>query len=104
MAAVCAVVRVMRPAILFVRYLATSPQLERQRWRAISVSAAIVTGLLVLFDVIPFPHHFRAPGVVESRRWTEVLTKVRARLLSFSRPLEQLSKPDSRCSGWPTRN
>src|SRR5262245_24381052 len=76
MAAVCAIAWVMRPAILFVRYLATSPQLERQRWRAISVSVAIVTGLLVLFDVIPFPHHFRAPGLVESRQWTEVLNTV----------------------------
>lgn len=76
MAAVCAIAWVMRPAILFVRYLATSPQLERQRWRAVSVSAALVAGLLVLFDVIPFPHHFRAPGVLESRQWTEVLNKV----------------------------
>ncbi len=80
MAAVCAIAWVMRPAILFVRYLAASPQLDRQRWRAIAVSAAIVAGLLVLFDLIPFPHHFRAPGVVESRQWTEVLNKVPGQL------------------------
>src|SRR4030095_15155637 len=76
MAAVCAIAWVMRPAILFVKYVATSPQLERQRLRAVSVSAAIVAGLLFLFDVVPFPHHFRAPGVLESRHWTEVMNKV----------------------------
>jgi len=76
MAAICAISWVLRPTILFLRYLASSPQLERQRFRAVSVSAAIAASLVVLFDVIPFPHHFRAPGVLESRQWTEVLNRV----------------------------
>jgi putative peptide zinc metalloprotease protein len=62
----------MVPTITFVRYLATSPALQRHRFRAIAVSASIAAVLLFFLNVMPFPNHFRAPGVIKSREWTEV--------------------------------
>jgi putative peptide zinc metalloprotease protein len=80
MAAVCAISWVLVPTIGFIKYLASSPSLERQRLRAVAVSAAVAVVLLVLFDVIPFPNHFRAPGVLKSREWTEVVNDSPGRL------------------------
>jgi putative peptide zinc metalloprotease protein len=80
MAAVCAISWVLVPTIGFIRYLAASPVLERHRLRAIAVSAALAAVVLVLFDVIPFPNHFRAPGVLRSREWTEVVNESPGRM------------------------
>ncbi|HNQ87214.1 MAG TPA: biotin/lipoyl-binding protein [Verrucomicrobiota bacterium] len=74
MAAVCAVAWVAVPTGRLVGYLATSPKLDRQRPRAISVTVLLLGGLLALLQWLPFPHHFRAPGIVQSRQWTEVRT------------------------------
>lgn len=49
-----------------VRYLLAEPRIERVRWRAWGVTAAFLAGLIVLLGVIPFPHHFRAPGVIKA--------------------------------------
>ncbi len=75
MAAVCAISWVLVPTIGFIKYLAASPTLERQRWRAVAVSLAGFAILFVLLDIIPFPNHFRAPGVLKSRQWTEVVNE-----------------------------
>ncbi|MEW6302144.1 MAG: biotin/lipoyl-binding protein [Verrucomicrobiota bacterium] len=73
MAAVCAVSWVVVPLVKFVQYLAASPKLERTRPRAIGVTLAFVSVLLIFLQLVPFPNHFRAPGVVEARQWTQVV-------------------------------
>lgn len=80
MAAICLVSWIMVPAIKFSKYLAASPALERNRFRAVTVSAVLMAGLLVLLNVIPFPHHFRAPGIVRAQAWTEVVNDAPGRV------------------------
>jgi putative peptide zinc metalloprotease protein len=86
MAAVCLVSWVMVPAIGFIRYLSASPALERQRLRAVCVSGALAAVLIVLFDVIPFPNHFRAPGVLKARSWTDVINEAPGQVSSILTP------------------
>lgn len=74
MAAFCLFSWIIRPLFLFVRYLFTDPRLERTRPRAIAFAAGGSALLLVVLNVIPFPHYFRAPGILEARRWSEART------------------------------
>ena len=74
MAAICLISWVTVPAVKLVRYLASSPRIGRVRARAIGVSLAIATILLVVLQLIPFPSHFRASGVVRATERTELVT------------------------------
>jgi putative peptide zinc metalloprotease protein len=76
MAAVCAISWITIPAGKFIHYLASSPRLERVRLRAISITCVLAAVLLVLLGVVPFPNHFRAPGVLEAGQRAEVLNDV----------------------------
>lgn len=76
MAAVCAVSWVTVPVGKFLHYLATSPRLQRVRHRAWGISAALAAVLLLLLAIIPFPNHFRAPGVVQAEERTDVINDV----------------------------
>lgn len=76
MAGVCLVSWVSVPVGRFVYYLAASPRLQRVRWRACGVTAGMAGALLWLLAVIPFPSHFRAPGVVQAEERTEVVNGV----------------------------
>jgi putative peptide zinc metalloprotease protein len=60
----------------FIHYLAASPRLERVRWRATAVTIGLAAFVLLLLAVVPFPYHFRAPGVVQAERRTEVVVDV----------------------------
>src|SRR5581483_3730563 len=73
MAAVCVVSWIIVPIVGVIRYLASSPRLERNRRRAISVTAGAAAVVLLCLWVIPFPHHFRATGLLQSREWEEVV-------------------------------
>ncbi|MEZ5303830.1 MAG: hypothetical protein R3F11_24780 [Verrucomicrobiales bacterium] len=50
----------------YANYLATSPRLNRTRPRAVAITAAAAAALAVLLGVVPFPNHFRAPGVLRA--------------------------------------
>ena len=76
MAAVCAVSWVTVPTAKFLHYLASSPRLERVRPRAWIVTGGLGAMLLLLLAIIPFPNHFRAPGVVQAERRTLVANDV----------------------------
>ncbi|MFO1500745.1 MAG: hypothetical protein U1G07_20560 [Verrucomicrobiota bacterium] len=80
MAAICLISWVMAPLIGLVKYLATNPILERRRLRAVAVTLSIALTLLVLLNFIPFPNHFRAPGVLKSREWTDVVNETSGRI------------------------
>jgi putative peptide zinc metalloprotease protein len=75
MAAVCAVSWVVVPLTKFVRYLGSDPVLDRRRPRAIGITSAFAAALIALLQFIPFPHHFRAPGVLEARSWMQVVNE-----------------------------
>jgi putative peptide zinc metalloprotease protein len=72
MAAVCLISWVTVPVIRFVRYLSSSPQLDRVRARAVAVTLSGAVILLILLDVVPFPSGFRAPGVVVASQRTQI--------------------------------
>jgi putative peptide zinc metalloprotease protein len=76
MAAVCVISWITIPAGKFIYYLAASPRLDRVRVRAVGISAALAAVLLVLLAVVPFPSHFRSPGIVEARARTQVVNDV----------------------------
>jgi putative peptide zinc metalloprotease protein len=75
MAAICFVSWVTVPLFKFINYLATSPKLERHRFRAVLVSLTLVLLLVGVLEFVPFPSHFRAPGVLQARRWTQVVNE-----------------------------
>jgi putative peptide zinc metalloprotease protein len=66
MALVCLIGWVVAPIVKLFKYLGSSPRLERNRPRAIAVTLGFVGLLVVVLEVIPFPNHFRAPGVLEA--------------------------------------
>src|SRR6185436_5217406 len=56
----------------FVNYLATSPHLTRTRGRAVAISVLGLAGIITILAVYPFPHYFRAPGVMEAVEYERV--------------------------------
>ena len=72
MALACLVAWVAVPAIVLIKYLAASPRLDRVRARAVAITLGFGAALLVLLQFTPLPAHFRAPGVLKSREWTEL--------------------------------
>lgn len=104
MALFCLISWITVPTGKFLHYLAGSPKLDRTRPRAIAVSAAMAAGLLLLLAVIPFPSHFRAPGVVQARQRTDVINEAQGRVVGLlarsgsqvaaGQPLLQLDNPE----------
>lgn len=66
MALVCLIGWVVTPVVKLFKYLGDNPRLERNRPRAIAVTLGFVGLLVVVLEIIPFPNHFRAPGVLEA--------------------------------------
>jgi putative peptide zinc metalloprotease protein len=75
MAAVCAVSWMFVPAVKLLRYLSSDPTLDRQRARAVAVTAAAAAVIVLFLQIIPFPRHFRAPGVVQATRWAQMVNE-----------------------------
>ncbi|HEY9174616.1 MAG TPA: site-2 protease family protein [Verrucomicrobiae bacterium] len=75
MAVVCFIGWVIVPLVKLAQYLAGSPRLERCRPRAIGVCATALAGLLVVLEIVPFPSHFRAPGVLQASEHTIVVSE-----------------------------
>lgn len=86
------------------RYLAREPRIERVRTRAWAVSAAALAVVILIFGVIPFPHHFRAPGLARASGSQQVVAPVPAWIRSFAvssctpvtagQPVAKLESPD----------
>lgn len=104
MVAVCSISWVTVPVGRFIHYLASSPRLNRVRSRAVAATAGLALVVLILFVFIPFPHHFRAPGIVQARQRTDVVNDVAGRVDAIlavpgsrvvrDQPLVQLSSPE----------
>lgn len=72
MAILCVVSFAVVPVVRFAGYLMHSPQLERTRLRAVGVTAGLLAGLFLFLQIVPWWHHFRAPGVLEAESFAEV--------------------------------
>ena len=75
-AAVAFVGSFVAPVIGAVRYLAREPRLEQVRRRAVTVAVAAAAGVVLLLAAVPFPHRFRAPGVLRAQNHTKVIAAV----------------------------
>jgi putative peptide zinc metalloprotease protein len=75
MAVICFISWITVPIGKFINYLATSPKLERQRPRAVTVSVAFFVILIGGLQFVPFPSHFRAPGVVQAHKWSQIVNE-----------------------------
>ena len=75
MAIACLISWLIVPVVKLIKYLADSPKLERTRPRAVGVVVGTLAFLLILFGLIPFPHHFRASGVVQAKEWTQIISE-----------------------------
>lgn len=64
------------PAVKAFRYLVREPRIERERRRAWIVTGGALATLAILLGVVPFPHHFRAPGVARAAGSQEIYTPV----------------------------
>lgn len=75
MAAVCLISWVTVPVWKLINYLATSPRLDRVRLRAVAVSVGLMLVLVSFLQFIPFPNHFRAPGILRAGQRCEVINQ-----------------------------
>lgn len=75
MAVVCLISWIVVPLCKFIQYLSGSPALDRCRPRAVAVSLGLALVLIGFLQFVPMPNHFRAPGIIQSRQWTEVLNE-----------------------------
>lgn len=80
MAVVCAVAWICVPIYKLIVYLASSPKLERTRFRAVSVVVGFLLFLMLVLDIIPFPNRFRSPGVLQAYEHSLVVTGVSGRI------------------------
>ncbi|MGA2870325.1 MAG: hypothetical protein ABSF34_14345, partial [Verrucomicrobiota bacterium] len=104
MAAACLISWAVFPVGRFIKYLASSPKLDRVRNRAAGVTAGLAAVLIIFLCVIPFPYSFRAPGVLVASQRTEIVnetegqvTELLARLGSIVKsgtPLLRLKNPE----------
>lgn len=75
MAFVCAISWVAVPTFRLIKYLSSEPKLERQRPRAIALTAGFAALVFGILQFLPLPYYFRAQGVVEARQWSQVLNE-----------------------------
>lgn len=85
MAAVCFISWITVPAVKLITYLGSSPRLERQRLRAVAVTMALMGAVVALLQFVPLPSHFRAPGVVQAREWTQVVNETAGTVVELIR-------------------
>ena len=70
------------PVVHYIKYLSSSPRLDRVRRRAIGVTVGIAALLVLLLAVIPFPYSFRAPGVVVALQRTTVINEISGQMVT----------------------
>jgi putative peptide zinc metalloprotease protein len=73
MAAGCVIFWLLMPLQRASAFLLHSPQLARCRPRALSVSFGLAAVIVATLCLVPVPAHFRAPGVLQAERFTEVI-------------------------------
>ncbi len=72
MAVICIIGWIVVPLVKAARYLLFDPELDRHRPRALAVTGMVVIGILAFLQLVPFPSHFRAPGVLQAKHRSEI--------------------------------
>lgn len=72
MAGICITSWIIVPTVKFIHYLISDPALDRNRGRAIGISASAGAVVALLVAVIPFPSSFSSPGLLQAAVFTEV--------------------------------
>jgi putative peptide zinc metalloprotease protein len=80
MAVVCAIGWIIAPLVKLANYLSSSPKLERNRPRAVAATLGFVAAVFVLLGMIPFPDHFRAPGILQATDHSLVVNEAPGRV------------------------
>jgi len=107
MAVVLLALWVIRPPILFVNYLFTAVSLAKTRTRAFAVSIAMLAAMFLLLGVVPFPDSFRAPGVMQSTSFVQLVNDAPGKLEQvLVEPGDYVEKgtPLLRLSNWQLEN
>ncbi len=65
---------VIKPWYSFIVYLFSSPKLNKNRYRAVSISSIIFLVLVLLISMIPISHNINAPGIIYAKNFTTVYT------------------------------
>jgi putative peptide zinc metalloprotease protein len=85
---------VIMPLYKGVKYILTEPRIERVRSRAIWVTVGFLVALFVLLGVVPFPNHFRAPGVLKSGESQYLITETSGLVSQFKPNAERVESGD----------
>lgn len=93
MAIVCAISWLVVPCVQLVRYLATSPRLERKRARAIWVSVGALAFCFGFLYFCPFPNNFKVSGVLEAQEHIIISNKAKGVVQEILAPSGTLVKP-----------
>lgn len=86
MALVCGIAWICVPIYKLIVYLASSPKLDRTRFRAVSMVMGLIVCLMVVLDLIPFPSRFRSPGVLQAEKHSVVVSEVSGRVEEMLTP------------------
>ena len=73
MASFCIISMGLLPMYRFIIYLLHNPNISRTRSRAVSISIGCTAAILFFLTIVPFPSWFRAPGVLESAGFIQVI-------------------------------
>ena len=65
---------VIKPSYSFIVYLFSSPNLNKNRYRAVSISSMVFFVLILLIYMIPISHNINAPGIIYAKNFTTVYT------------------------------
>ena len=76
MALICCITWIIVPLVKLIKYLSSSPKLERIRLRAITVVSILLLFVVGFFYYFPFPNSFRASGVLKASEYFVVNSKV----------------------------
>ncbi|MEN6335226.1 MAG: hypothetical protein ABFE01_13325 [Phycisphaerales bacterium] len=82
----------MIPLARFLRYLATSPELARNRHRAIASTLGSLAAGVVLIGLVRMPHYYRIEGVVEPARLALIHAQTEGFVASFL-PSQSMASP-----------
>ena len=63
------------PTVKGAHYVISNARLQRKRARAVSVSATVLAGIVAFLALVPFPHSFQAPGVLQATGYSEALNE-----------------------------
>lgn len=94
---------IVAPLFKFARYLATDPQLNHHRARAVGVTLALALATAGALSLVPAPEHIRASGVLEAQHFRQLhsessgfVARMQARpgaQVRAGQPLLQLENP-----------